>query len=134
MKRLYSKKVVFKVKSVQYDLLCMTEPKSEDGYRRRGTAHYARKHYQEAAPDLEQAIRLESNNIDAIYVLSMMHKALRRPESSVSAFTPALELLKDQPMGNKTKNDTLRRLELGHINSITQGDRKLEKEIWQRTT
>jgi hypothetical protein len=66
VKKLYSKKVVFKVKSVRYDPLCLTEPKSEDGYRRRGTAHYARNHYQEAAADLEQAIRLESNNIDAI--------------------------------------------------------------------
>ncbi len=134
MNKLYSKKGVIKVKSVQYDPLCMIEPKSEDRYRRRGTAHYARKHYQEAAADLEQAIRLESNNIDAIYVLSMVYEVMRRTESSVSACTQVLELLKNQPKGNKTKNDMLRRLELGNIISITQGDRKLEKEIWQRTT
>ncbi len=134
MEKLFSKKEVYQVKSVSYDPLMIDEPKAADEYRHRGTAHYARKHYQEAAADLEQAIRLESNNIDAFYVLGMVYKAMQRNESSVSAFTQVLELLKNQPKGNKTQNDMLRRLALGHINSLTQGDWNLEKEIWHRIT
>jgi hypothetical protein len=64
----------------------------------------------------------------------MVYKALQQNGSSVLAFTQVLELLKNQPKVNKTKNDMLRRLALGHINSITQGDWNLEKEIWQRIT
>ncbi len=134
MKKLFSKKEVFKVKSLPYDPVSISEPTTPDEYRQRGTAYYARKHYQAAEADLNQAIRMESNSIDAYYMLGMVYKAMKSDEEAVTAFTQALELIKDQPEGNKVKKDMLRRLALGHINSITQGDWNLEKEIWQRKT
>jgi hypothetical protein len=59
---------------------------------------------------------------------------MRQIEKSVAAFTRVLELIRIQPESDKVRNAMLRRLALGHINVITQGDWNLEKEIWQRTT
>jgi Tfp pilus assembly protein PilF len=132
MKKLFTKKEVFKVKSLPYDPDTMAEPTTPEEYRQRGTAFFARKDYRAAVADLKEAISLESNSIDAFYMLGMVHKALQQNDEAVAAFTQVLVLIKAQPVGDKVKNDMLHRLALGHINSITQGDWNLEKEIWKR--
>jgi tetratricopeptide (TPR) repeat protein len=134
MNKLFSKKDVYKVKSLPYNPASIAEPIAADDYRQRGTAHYARKQFQEAVADLEQATKLDSNDIDAFYMLGMVYKAMKQNEHAVLAFTQVLELVKEHPDGNNVRNDMLRRLALGHINAITQGDWNLEKEIWKRKT
>jgi tetratricopeptide (TPR) repeat protein len=134
MKKLFSKKEIFKVQSLPYDPASMGEPTDADGFRLRGTAFYARKEYQSAAIDLDRALAIDSSNIDSFYTLGMVYKAMRQKEKSVAAFTRVLELIRIQPETDKVRNAMLRRLALGHINAITQGDWNLEKEIWQRTT
>ena len=59
---------------------------------------------------------------------------MNRKEDSVAVFEQVLDLIMARPSVEKTKYDMLRRLALGHINIMTQGDWNLEKEIWQHTT
>jgi Tfp pilus assembly protein PilF len=134
MRKLFSKKEVFKVKSIPYDPESMAEPMDADGFIQRGTAFYARKDYSSAINDLNRATAIDGNKIDSFYALGMAYKATQENEKSVSAFRQVLELIKHQADADKVRNAMLRRLALGHINEITQGDWNLEKEIWQRTT
>jgi tetratricopeptide (TPR) repeat protein len=110
----------------------MAEPTMADEFQRRGMAYYARKQYNPAEHDLKKAILLDKSNIDSFYGLGMVLKAMNRKDEAVEAFKQVLNLVEAKADSNKTKNDMLRRLALGHINIITQGDWNLEKEIWQR--
>lgn len=133
MKNLFKKKEIFKVKSLAIDPTSMGEPRTIDEFQKRGMAYYARKQYAEAEADLKKAIALDSNNIDSYYSLGMVYKANKRKEDAVEAFKRAIELIVARPDSKITKYDMLRRLALGHVNELTQGDWNLEKEIWKHT-
>jgi tetratricopeptide (TPR) repeat protein len=132
MKKIFMKKEIYKVKSLPIDSNEMAEPTMADEFQRRGMAYYARKQYNPAEHDLKKAILLDKSNIDSFYGLGMVLKAMNRKDEAVEAFKQVLNLVEAKADSNKTKNDMLRRLALGHINIITQGDWNLEKEIWQR--
>jgi len=131
MKKLFKKKEIFKVKSVPVDPTAMGEPKSADEYQRRGMAYYARKQYDAGEADLKKAISLDANHIDSFYSLGMVLKAQNRKDEAVEAFTQAINLITASPDAAKANKDMLRRLALGHINELKQGDWNLEKEIWK---
>ena len=131
MAKLFKKKEIFKVKSIELDPTNMGEPTSADEFQKRGMALYARKQYTDAEVDLKKAISLDSNHIDSYYSLGMVLKALDRKEEAIAVFTQVLNLLGTQTGSNTSKHDMLRRLALGHINEMTQGDWNLEKEIWK---
>jgi tetratricopeptide (TPR) repeat protein len=133
MGRLFRKEI-FKVKSFPIDPISMEDPSTVDEFQRRGMAFYARKEYTSAEDDLKKALLLSGSNVDTFYCLGMVLKARNRKEDSVAAFTQVLDLIMATPGVEKTKYDMLRRLALGHINIMTQGDWNLEKEIWQHTT
>ena len=132
MKKLFKKKEIFKVKSVPVDPTKMVEPKTVDDFQKRGMAYYARKQFTEAEADLQKAIELDPNNIDSYYSLGMVLKANNRKENAAAAFNKAIELIQARTDASTTKYDMLRRLALGHVNELTQGDWNLEKEIWKR--
>jgi tetratricopeptide (TPR) repeat protein len=131
MNKLFKKKEIFKVKSMPIDPASMGEPKTADELQKRGMAYYARQQYAEAEADLKKAISLDSTHLDSYYSLGMVYKAVDRKEEAVDAFTHVLDLIKANPGVDTTKNDMLRKLALGHVNEINQGDWNLEKEIWQ---
>jgi len=131
MAKLFQKKEIFKVKSVTMDPANMGVPTSADEFHKRGMALYARKQYSDAEVDLKKAISLDSNHIDSYYSLGMVLKARDRKEEAIAAFTQVLNLLGSQAEQNTSKHDMLRRLALGHVNEMTQGDWNLEKEIWK---
>jgi tetratricopeptide (TPR) repeat protein len=131
MAKLFKKKEIFKVKSVPIDPSGMGEPSSADEFQKRGMAFYARKQFDAAEGDLRKAISLDSNHLDSYYSLGMVLKALDRKEDASVAFNQVLELIATNPVSNTSKNDMLRRLALGHINEMSQGDWNLEKEIWK---
>ncbi len=133
MRRLFKKKEIFKVKSVPVDPAKMSEPVTVDDYQKRGMAYYARKQYQEAEADLKKATTMDGNNIDSYYSLGMVLKAMSKKDEAVAAFTQVINLIHARPDGTQVKFDMLRRLALGHINELNQGDWNLEKEIWKRT-
>ncbi len=132
MAKIFSKKEITKVKSQELDPLNMGEPVSADDYLHRGVAYYAREQYDAAEADLRKSITKFGNQIDAYYVLGMVHKASGRKKEATEAFTKVLQLLNSSTSEKSTRNDMLRRLALGHVNMINLGDWNLEKEIWQR--
>jgi tetratricopeptide (TPR) repeat protein len=131
MAKLFKKKEIFKVKSVPIDPSSMGEPATADEFQRRGMAFYARKQFSDAEGDLRKAISLDSNHVDSYYSLGMVLKAVDRKEEAIVVFKQALDLIGSNPSSNTAKNDMLRRLALGHINEMSQGDWNLEKEIWK---
>jgi len=132
MAKLFSKKEITKVKSQALDPSNMGEPVSADDYLLRGIAYYARGNYDAADADLCNLISKFGNQIDAYYVLGMVYKAAGRKVEATAAFNQVLQLLNNAAGEKSTRNDMLRRLALGHVNMINQGDWNLEKEIWQR--
>jgi tetratricopeptide (TPR) repeat protein len=133
MRRLFKKKEIFKVKSVPVDPAKMAEPVSVDDYQKRGMAYYARQQYQEAEADLKKATTMDGNSIDAYYSLGMVLKAEGKKAEAVTAFTQVINLILARADAAQVKYGMLRRLALGHINELNQGDWNLEREIWKRT-
>ncbi len=125
-------KEIFQVKSVLVDPLSMDKPSKASEYLDRGMAFYARQKYAEAEADLQHAVTLDCNNIDAFYSLGMVLKGMQLRDNAVAAFSRAIELILAFPGAKTIRYDMLRRLALGHINQLTQGDWNLEKEIWKR--
>ena len=80
-----------------------------------------------------KAIQLDANHIDSYYSLGMVYKAAQQKENAVAAFNHVLSLIENNPALNTSKYDMLRKLALGHVNEINQGDWNLEKEIWKHT-
>lgn len=127
------KREIFKVKSVPVDPKSMDDPKTVQDFLHRGMAYYARKLYQEAENDLRQAITMDSKEIEAHYRLGMVYKALDKKDDAVNAFKTVIVLLDAQSDLTPAKYEMMRRLALGHVNELTQGDWNLEKEIWKHT-
>jgi tetratricopeptide (TPR) repeat protein len=131
MNKLFKKMEIFKVKSMPIYPTSLGEPTTADDFQKRGMAYYARKQYAQAEVDLKKAISLDSNHLDSYYSLGMVYKATDRKEEAVDAFTHVIDLIQANPGVETTKNDMLRKLALGHMNEINQGDWNLEKEIWK---
>lgn len=132
MANIFAKKEISKVKSQALDPGSMGVPVSAEDFLHRGIAFYARGQYDVAEADLRDAIAKYGNQIDAYYVLGMVCKAAGRKVEATEAFNQVLQLLNSSTGEKSTRTDMLRRLALGHINMINQGDWNLEKEIWQR--
>jgi tetratricopeptide (TPR) repeat protein len=129
--KLFKKKEIFKVKSVPFDPTTMANPATAAEYHRRGTAHYARKHYDPAVEDFKKAISLDENMVDAYYSLGMALKAIGRKEEAATAFRKVVDLISVESVSGSVAGDMLRKLALGHVNELIQGDWNLEKEIWK---
>jgi len=132
MRKIFKRKEIYKVKSLSIDPATMGEPHSADEYQQRGMAFYARKQFNKAASDLTNAISLDKNHLDAYYCLGMVMKALGRKDEASAAFNQVINLISANHANHTSKFDMLRRLALGHINEMNQGDWNLEKEIWKR--
>ncbi len=133
MKKIITKKAIFQVKSQPFDPKDMGEPRTADEYYRRGLANFARKQYVGAEDDLEEALALKNDLLDACYVLGMVQKAQGKDQEAIQAFHRVLSIIESEADNHAAKFDMLRRLALGHINVINQGDWNLEKEIWKHT-
>jgi tetratricopeptide (TPR) repeat protein len=133
MNKLFKKKEIFKVKSKPVDPASIGEPNTADEYQRRGMAYYARKQFEPAEIDLQKATQLDPNHIDSYYSLGMVMKAVGRKDDAVSAFKKVISLIANNQDLEKVKFEMLKRLAMGHVNEITQGDWNLEKEIWKHT-
>ena len=129
--KLFKKKEIFKVKSVPLDPTTISNPTTAADYHNRGTAYYARKQYEFAVEDFKKAIDLDGNMVDAYYSLGMVLKAIGRKEEAAAAFQKVVDLVTPDTGGGNVSADMLRRLALGHMNELTQGDWNLEKEIWK---
>lgn len=110
----------------------MENPQSVADYLRRGYAFYARSKFPQAEDDFRKAISLDPHSVDSIYALGMTLKAEKKIDESVQTFKQAIAIIKSGVLEDKIRGDMLKRLAMGHINEMTEGDWNLEKEIWQR--
>jgi lipoprotein NlpI len=131
--KLLRKKEVFKVKSVPLDPSSIVDPTRAEEFCRRGTAYYARKQFELAINDFKTAISLDGNMVDAYYGLGMVLKASNQKEGATAAFTKVVDLVAINTVQGKVNANMLRRLALGHVNELTEGDWNLEKEIWKHS-
>jgi tetratricopeptide (TPR) repeat protein len=128
----FKKKKVVQMAEVAQDPQSMPEPHDNQGYRRRGWAYHARGMNDLAEADFRRALSIDSDDVDANYVLGLVLKAQGRKEEAIPSFQKAVSLIEAGKLENKDRSEMLRRLALGHINELTVGDWNLEKEIWQR--
>jgi tetratricopeptide (TPR) repeat protein len=101
-----------------------------EDYMRRGWSYYSQKMGPEAEANFKEALALDAQNVDANYSLGLVMKAQGMNDKAVEYFQTARELIEMGLVPDKTRAEMLRRLSSGHINELTEGDWKLEEEIW----
>ncbi|MFU8771898.1 MAG: tetratricopeptide repeat protein [Anaerolineales bacterium] len=107
------------------------EATSRDDYMLRGWYYYSRKMNTEAEADFQEVLALDPENVDANYSLGLVFKVQGMNEKAVEYFNRAIALIEEGFIKEKARAEMLRRLSSGHINELTEGDWKLEEEIWQ---
>ncbi len=109
----------------------MEQPADAAGYIRRGYALYQSSKYDEAVEDFTKAFDLDQTAVDAVYGMGMSLKAAGKKDEAVAAFKRAIAMIDSGVVADKPRARILRRLALGHVNLLTDGDWNLEAEIWQ---
>ncbi len=127
-----NKKKFVKIKSVPVDPETITAPIRAEDFLKRAMAYYARRMFPKASNDIQQAVQIDSQSVDAWYALGLISKASGDKGQAEQAFRKVIDLLDNTPQENLVTAHMLRRLALGEINFLTKGDWDLEKEIWQR--
>lgn len=87
--------------------------------------------FDDAEANFRKAISLDPTSVEAHYGLSLTLKSQDRRQESIAGFEKVLELI-EQGVEDRVRGEMLRRLTLGHINQLRNGDWALEKEIWKR--
>ena len=109
------------------------QPTNAGEYQLRGYAFYAKGDFPAAQADFQQAVALDSTDVEAVYALGLAYKVQGRVEEGANAFRQALDLIHSGVVEDSTRAEMLSRLAKGHLNMITTGDWNLEKEIWKRS-
>jgi tetratricopeptide (TPR) repeat protein len=112
------------------DPSALPEPKDVDSAMRRGWAYHSRKQHAAAESDFRQALEYDPHSVDAHYALGLILKAQGRNDEAVSNFKQVLELITTGVISNQSRAEMLRRLSMGHVNELIQGDWNLEEEVW----
>ena len=110
----------------------MPEPKDVEGYMRRGWAFHSKGKQEQAESDFLQALALDAESIDALFALGLTKKAQDQREASLEYFRKAMNLIETGKVEDENRTEMLRRLTLGHINELSEGDWNLENEIWHK--
>lgn len=110
----------------------MPPPVDFEDYLRRAWAYHSRGKNREAEQDLQEALYIQPDSVDAQYVLGLVRKAEAHDQEAVACFERCVALIDAGKIEDRTRSRMLRRLAQGHINEITTGDWNLEKEIWKR--
>jgi len=79
-----------------------------------------------------QVIDLNPQVVDGWYGLGLALKVQGRKEEAIRCFQKALELIEIGLVADRTRRSMVRRLALGHINLLRNGNWNLEKEFWQK--
>jgi len=120
------------MKAVKLDPGDMPEPGDFEGYMRRGWAFHTKRNHAEAEADFKKALTLNAESIEANYALGLTKKADGQTEAAIEYFRKAMTLIEAGKVDDGTQQEMLRRLTLGHINELTDGDWNLEDEIWHQ--
>lgn len=129
----FKKKQDVQLREIVQDPQTIPEPHDVQGYRRRGWAYHSKGMNDQAEADFRRALSIDPEDVDATYVLGLVLKTSGRKEEAIASFQKAVGLIEAGKVENRDRSEMLRRLALGHINELKEGDWNLEKEIWQRT-
>ncbi len=99
---------------------------------RQGWNEYGSGHFEDAEKSFRKILDQTADSIEAYYGLGLALKAQDRREETIRAFQKVVDLLEKDQSVDRVRKTMLRRLALGHINILRQGDWNLEKEIWQK--
>jgi tetratricopeptide (TPR) repeat protein len=132
IRNLFKKKSTKEVKAVKMDPGDMPEPGDVEGYMRRGWAYHTRGNHVEAESDFKQALMLDTESVEPNYALGLTKKAQGENEAALKYFKKAMNLIEAGKVEEGTQREMIRRLTLGHINELTDGDWNLEDEIWHQ--
>jgi tetratricopeptide (TPR) repeat protein len=97
---------------------------------RRGWVYYSQQNFDKAYEDFISAVQSDSQNIDFMYGLALTLKQLGKNQDAVQVFEKILSQI--DVIDDNVKATMLKRLTLGHINRITQGDWNLGELVWHR--
>ncbi len=131
-KNLFKKKSTVKMKAVKLNPGDMPEPGDFEGYMRRGWAFHTKGNHAESEADFKKALSLNAESIEANYALGLSKKADGQTDAAIEYFRKAMNLIEAGKVDEGTQREMLRRLTLGHINELTDGDWNLEDEIWHQ--
>ena len=131
-RNLFKKKSTVEMKAVKLDPGDIPEPGDFEGYMRRGWAFHSKRNQAEAEADFKKALTLNAESIEANYALGLTKKADGQTEAAIEYFRKAMNLIEAGKVDEGTQQEMLRRLTLGHINELTDGDWNLEDEIWHQ--
>jgi tetratricopeptide (TPR) repeat protein len=96
----------------------------------RGWLYYFQKDYLKADADYRRALQERPDDLDTVYALALNLKAMGNTQEAIQSFQ-TVNLLADR-LADKLRANIIKRISVGHINSMTQGHWNLEKEIWKR--
>ena len=105
-------------------------PSNPTEFARRGWAYYYHQDFSKAREDFLQALQSDPRNIDFQYGLALTLKLMGKSQEAVQAFEKILGQIDDTD--DRVKGTMLKRLTLGHINQLTQGNWNLGELVWQR--
>jgi tetratricopeptide (TPR) repeat protein len=109
-----------------------TQLKTVDDFTRQGWVLHSEGKQDAAETSFRQAVSIDPKSIEAYYGLGLVLKAEDRRQDAVQAFQQVLSLLEDGVVADPSRHAMLRRLSMGHINQLKEGDWNLEKEIWKK--
>lgn len=80
----------------QYKLLTVMKPDTIDSWIALGQYYYNAKEYETSAQALEKAIEIDSENTDAVSMLSQTYDILGNREKAISLYTKAIDLAPEE--------------------------------------
>lgn len=75
---------------------------------------------------------LDTELVEPNYALGLTKKSQGENEAALVYFKKAMNLIEAGEIDEGTQPEMIRRLTLGHINELTDGDWNLEDEIWHQ--
>jgi len=111
----------------EYRHAVAANPKSADAHANLGWGFYGEDKWDDAVREFDEALKLESGHIEALYGLALTRKCAGAKLEAVTSFNAAIAQLAS--LEDQTRVNVLRRLAKGHINQIQSGDWKLSSVL-----
>ncbi len=95
-------------------------PTNAEGFSQRGWAYYNLQEYELAKDDFLEALKENREDIDIQYALALTLKSMGKKNEAISHFEQLLGSL--DKINDRNRASMIKKLTLGHIHRLTQGD------------
>jgi cytochrome c-type biogenesis protein CcmH/NrfG len=106
------------------------QPDQVDGWLRLGWARYGSARWEAAEQAFRTAHRLAGSDPEPPFGLGLALKKQGKKPEAIRFFREAAE--RTTSVADRARAAILRRLALGHVNFLEQGEWNLEREVWGR--